>query len=239
MQDRDVYVIDGKGFEPPEPAPTIAKKKRRRPRAAADHPAGSTGWPRLAASCSMLVSGTGHLLHRRWKVGLLYLFIVGATLLFHYLLPNLWAGIRSWATRYDLAETDLLVGLLLIDLYLIMILLFGVFHAFRVGIASSPEGLDPSPHPLGAALASMLVPGWGQIVNGQIGKALAFLFVVYAMIFAAAAWLVLPGPIEQFIGVESHPLQALMVVSALATIGIVVWALSLYDAALIARYRRA
>jgi hypothetical protein len=238
MQDRDVYFIDGKGLELAEPAPASAKKKRRRSRPATEHPAHSTGWPRLAASCSMLLSGTGHLLHRRWRVGLLYLFIVVGTLSFHYFLPDLWAGIRSWATRYDLAETDLLVGLLLTDLYLIMILLLGVFHAFRVGIASSTDGLDPSPHPLGPALASMLVPGWGQIVNGQIGKALAFLFVVYALIFAVAAWLILPGPIEQLVRAETHPLQALMVVAALATIGIVVWALSLYDAALVARYRR-
>jgi hypothetical protein len=84
----------------------------------------------------------------------------------------------------------------------------------------------------------MLVPGWGQIVNGQILKALAFLFVVYGLIFAVAAWLVLPGPIEQLIRVDTHPLQALLVVFALATLGIVVWALSLYDAALVARYRR-
>lgn len=76
----------------------------------------------------------------------------------------------------------------------------------------------------------LLVPGWGQIINGEIKKAMAFLAVVYAGLFAMAAWLALPGPIERLVAGLVEPLPPIVVVFALATLGIVAWALSLDDA---------
>ena len=119
-----------------------------------------------------------------------------------------------------------------------MVLLFGVYSAYRLGQAYSGDDSDPSPYPLWPAVASMLVPGWGQVVNGQIRKAMVFLFVVYAGVFAVATWLILPGPIERLILGYSDPPQALFVGFALVAFGIVVWTLSLYDAILVAHYRR-
>ena len=243
MQGRNVYVINGE-------AARLAEDKNQATSgqeggARRDHGGPSAtfageggGWPRLAASLSIFVSGAGHLLHRRWRSAALYLMGFGSMLALHYVLYAAWADVVATAARFERDEVDLLFGLLLLDLFFVSMSLTSVYTAFVVGHARRGGGSAAAPNPVAPALASLLVPGWGQVVNGQILKAMAFLFVSYSVVLTLAAWVLLPGPIERLLDGLAVPLQPTVAASALAIIGSVAWALSLYDGVLVARYRR-
>jgi len=243
MNERNVYVIDGEAnrqlhdraiAEDDDKRATRKNGERTQPRAAGAH----GGWPRVGASCSMFISGSGHFLHRRWKTGAFYLLTVCVAAALHALASATWPRLLSIASRYDLGEADLLFGLLMVDVFVITVLLAGVHTAYALGRVCSGDEAKPTPHPLWAALASLLVPGWGQIVNGQVMKAMAFLFATYAGVLAMAAWLLLPDPIVRLLAAIGEPFQPAVVASALLALGLVVWTVSLYDAVLVARYRR-
>jgi hypothetical protein len=245
MRDREVYVIEEEDIKLPldgvlgVPQQKKGRERRRRKSTTTTKGFGTeTGRPRLAASFSLVMSGSGHFLHREWRLGLLYFLALGFTVAFHYFLHNAWGHLRTLVERIGLSEADLLIGVILVDLYLLLVLLSGVFSAFRIGRAYSAEDEDPSPNPLLPALASLLIPGWGQIVNGQIQKALVFLFVFFTELLAVGLWLCLRDPVERMVLGGGDPLQTLFVGFALATYGLVGWSLSLYDAVLVARYRR-
>lgn len=243
MSDRNVYVIDGQAARSPDDRVSESTERywsrvsgHEGPEASAAGAPG--GWPRLGATLSLFVNGSGHLLHRRWKVGAFYLLGFCSVPALHYLLHLFWPDLAAAAGRYELGEVDLLFGLLLVDLFFVAVLLGGVYSAYATGRAYSGDPSEPDPSPIGPALASLFVPGWGQIVSGQIVKAMVFLSVFYAGILVLLAWWAVPGPIERLVLGLDGPLRPAVVVAGLTTLGTVTWALSLYDAILVARHRR-
>jgi TM2 domain-containing membrane protein YozV len=105
----------------------------------------------------------------------------------------------------------------------------GVVHAHRLG---APSLLPRSPHPFLAGSASLLVPGWGQLLNGSPLRAALFLAALWT---GLPVWLsgsrpVAPLLADAGIGPPTPVGRgwgwiALMVVSA------VIWAIAVYDAA--------
>lgn len=245
MQNKDVYVISDEdvslSIDSVLGNHTKGKKGSagRKPKGAAGLPSfRGSGHPRLAATCSMWLSGTGHFLHREWKLGALYFLALSFTLSFHYFLHHGWSQIRSLVGRIGLGEADLFIGIVLIDLYLLLVLLSGINSAYRIGRAYGGEDEEPSPNPFLAATASVLIPGWGQIINGQIRKALFFLFFFFTVILGLGLFWSLNDPVNRLVLGGGDPLQTLLVGFSLAGYGMIVWTLSIYDAALVARFRR-
>jgi hypothetical protein len=91
-----------------------------------------------------------------------------------------------------------------------------------------------------AGLTSLVVPGWGQILNGQLGKGLVFLFVFVTQAYLLAFYLLTPlygivadlDPAKTLLRDLIQGGQVGLVVTAL------VWFVSIYDAVLVARYTR-
>jgi len=244
MEQGNVYVIDGeadrwRGEGKGEQRGRDGARSRNGTSRSSHAVAGAHGgWPRLAASLSMWVNGSGHFLHRRWKTGAFYLTIAVLAAGLHALLATSWPRIGALAGRYGAGEIDLLFALLMIDVFVIAALLAGVYSAYALGCACSSELTEPEPHPAWPALASVLVPGWGQIVNGQPVKAIAFLGGAYAGALGVAAWWAIPQPIGRALAGLPGPLQPVVVAAVLIALGLTVWALSLYDAVLVALYKR-
>lgn len=202
-----------------------------RRREADAHRTGRGGGPDagLAGSLSLFLPGSGHLVAREVTWGLFYLSAFG------FVATLAWAALRT-ADRLlptfellDIAPACLPIGLGLLLFAAAMLHLGAVTHAHaaRAG-ASAPR----VPHPLVAALASSIVPGWGQILAGHRVRAAVFLGGLWAV---AAAWLAVVPPGQRLLSTTGLILPAWLLdgwgPGAMLAAPIVLWALAIYDAA--------
>jgi TM2 domain-containing membrane protein YozV len=107
----------------------------------------------------------------------------------------------------------------------------GALHMASV-LSANPHVETRAPHPVVAGVASAIVPGWGQILNGSYKRACLF---VGSLWLISAIW-ILASPAVQA-NLESLrlfiPPEVLMICSPAVrfTAPAVIWALSIYDAA--------
>ena len=99
-------------------------------------------------------------------------------------------------------------------------------------LAANPQVETRTPHPAVAGVASAIVPGWGQILNGSYKRACLF---VASLWLIAAIW-ILASPVVQSSLASLRlfiPPEVLLFCSPAVrfTAPAVVWALSIYDAA--------
>jgi hypothetical protein len=204
----------------PLAAPTVQRTAVRRPGASPTRVSG-IDW---AAGLSVVVPGTAGLLRGRTSEGLFFLTGLG------FVASLGWACLN---TLDRLADTLVWLGLPPASAVWCLGLLFFfgmVLHVLNVA-ASGPGGSSAPPAPI-SGLASALVPGWGQALNGDLGRAVVFLcatWTVGASWLLASPWvtalladrnLVLPPMLEDF---SSLPARAAMTAA--------LWAVAVYDAA--------
>ena len=112
-------------------------------------------------------------------------------------------------------------------------------HAYR-GAEARGERFTGLHLPLVSGLASLLIPGWGQILNGQLRKGVVFLFAflmqgyVLALYLASPFYRIVAGmDTQQMLLAKATQLgMAILFLTALS------WILSTYDAVLVARHSR-
>lgn len=192
-----------------------------------------------AASLSLWVWGSGQWLNGdRDLAGLLFAWQLQIAAL-HYLVASMWGSIQRMAHVFFVSEWELLLYAAALDFWLIFLLLFNVSQAYRSAERSGGRfgGLR---RPWLSGLTSLLVPGWGQILNGQLRKGLFFLMAFVTQIWLLAFYLM--TPLYRVVS-EMDPNQALLrnviQVGKLVLGGAtVLWLLSVYDAFLVARYTR-
>src|SRR5262249_52030961 len=149
---------------------------------AASHTRMGTGRAAGAASMSLWIWGSGQWLNGdRDLAGLLFAWQLQIAAL-HYLVASLWGSIRRMAHVFFVSEWELLLYAAALDFWLIFLLLFNVSQAYRSAERSGGQfgGLKSA---WLSGLTSLLVPGWGQILNGQLRKGLFFL-----MAFVTQIW---------------------------------------------------
>jgi hypothetical protein len=117
-----------------------------------------------------------------------------------------------------------------------------VVHLGAVWQAASRDrvpGERPSPPPLLAGGASLLVPGWGQLLNGNRLRAVVFLGALWVI---GAAWLVASAPVTTMLAsvglVPAHEMRIFGAPMVRWTLPAVVWAVAVYDAFASATARR-
>jgi TM2 domain-containing membrane protein YozV len=240
----------GKGGASPRSAPIAfakparAEKKRDIEETVAERPAvarsgRAAGHPAAAGSLSLFVWGLGQLYNGDTRLAAL--FMVGEALVasFHYLVFKTWAYVKSYAHLFFVSEWELMLYVSSIDLCLIFFMIYNVAQAYRRAEerAGRFEGIH---QPAVSGVASLVVPGWGQMLNGQLGKASFFLFVfllqiylwvlfVHSPFYAVVADLDPQGLFQKKVRLAGMGILNLMALS---------WMLSVYDAFLVARYTR-
>ncbi len=208
---------------------TVASQSRR----------GGSGRAAGAASLSLWIWGSGQWLNGdRDLAGLLFAWQLQIAAI-HYLVVSLWGSIRRMAHVFFVTEWELLLYVAALDFWLIFLLLFNVSQAYRSAERGGGRfgGLRNA---WLSGLTSLLVPGWGQILNGQLRKGLFFLFAFVTQIWLLGFYLM--TPLYRVVS-ELDPNQALL--RNVIQVGKVVlggttilWLLSVYDAVLVARYTR-
>lgn len=200
---------------------------------------GGSGRAAGAASMSLWIWGSGQWLNGdRDLAGLLFAWQIQIAAI-HYLVASMWGSIRRMAHVFFVSEWELLLYAAALDFWLIFLLLFNVSQAYRSAERSRGRfgGLNNA---WLSGLTSLLVPGWGQILNGQLRKGLFFLLGFVTQIWLLGFYLM--TPLYRVVS-ELDPNQALLrnviQVGKIVLGGTaVLWLISVYDAVLVARYTR-
>jgi TM2 domain-containing membrane protein YozV len=195
--------------------------------------------PAAAGTLSLFVWGLGQLYNGDVRLAMLFLLgelLVGA---FHYLLIMTWDRLRTFAHLFFISEWEMLLYASSIDFCLIFFMIYNVWQAYRE--AEARGGCFSGLHsPLVAGAASLLIPGWGQMLNGQVGKAVVFLFSFLLQIYLLALYLMSPFyRLVADLDPEKLVLKKAIWVGMAALFATALsWLLSIYDAVLVARYTR-
>jgi hypothetical protein len=245
----EVFVIDGDTVMRAQPKSGAAKSGTG-PQTLAQEPGSQTlrdvaprgrGSARSAgaASLSLFVWGSGQWLNGDRDLAMLLVLSQGLIATLHYLIVATWSPIRRMAHVFFIEEWELLLGAAAIDFWLIFLLLFNVSQAYKS--AERQRGaFSGLKRPLLSGLASALVPGWGQILNGQLRKGLFFLLTFVTQVYLLAFYLMTPlyrivsdlDPNQVLLREIIQYGKVLLVATSL------LWMMSIYDAVLVARYTR-
>jgi hypothetical protein len=195
--------------------------------------------PAGAASLSLYVWGSGQWLNGDRDLAILLVLSQGLIAALHYFVVQTWSPIRRMAHVFFIEEWELLLGAAAIDFWLIFLLLFNVSQAFKSAERQRGKfrGLK---QPFLAGLASLIVPGWGQILNGQLRKGLFFLLAFVTQAYLLAFYLLTPlyGIVSDLDPNQLILREVIRYGKFLLVATTLLWLMSVYDAVLVARYTR-
>lgn len=194
----------------------------------------------LASSLSLFLCGAGQVANGQWRLGLLLFLTEVLVVAGHWCVLQAWPFFRDVAHIYAVSEEELFLGLAAGDFLLVFFLLYNIAQAYHQGEAGRGE-FQGIGMPSVSAMASLVLPGWGQLLNAQLGKGLFFLFCMLAEIYAVAL-LALTSFFHLFprLGLETlMQTRGEVVELSLFFFASMIWILSVYDAYLVGRYSSA
>jgi hypothetical protein len=229
----DLGEIDaGKGQPRPTPAavpPQQATRLRATPQSTVIDRGPRRSRSAWSVGFALFLPGAGHLLSAEFASGMAFLASIG------------FIGTLIWAivgTLDRLGPTLALVGLPAQGgLWALGLLYFAaaavhVINVFSAARDQSGSGRLRGPHPIVAGLASLLIPGWGQALNGNRKSAALFLSSCWIV---GAAWILVTPAVQELLAAEGLYLpRGLTVLSSPLvrwTVPALIWALAIYDAA--------
>jgi TM2 domain-containing membrane protein YozV len=188
--------------------------------------------PAVAFSLSLLVWGGGHIYIRQWQWGLMYfLFMVN-----FYLIPTVmllhWKPMTAGLMMLDVTPVQVMVPLGIFFMLGLTLWVINAVHAYVTVADAEPAPFQGVRHPLLPGLCSLLIPGWGQILNGQMIKGVCYLFVAMLGFFALAMLLVVPFLWPMLLSPMDRVLaeRVLLVAATLIPFVLLVWGIAVYDA---------
>ncbi|MGD8374951.1 MAG: hypothetical protein PVF68_02320 [Acidobacteriota bacterium] len=130
--------------------------------------------PWVAATSSLLLWGGGQWLNGQRALALLFLSLQGLAIALGYALAVTWGRLVDLGWVFEVDEPALAVGAFGLAAAVPLLWMTGVLQAYaRATRGPKPWRYDGPA--FGSALASALVPGCGQLMNGQLGKGATFL----------------------------------------------------------------
>lgn len=193
--------------------------------------------PALRGSLSLIAPGLGQLVRGEWARGLFYASGFG------FMAALIWALLETFDRLVP--TLDLLGYTPAVALWWLAAA-YALAAALHVGAVLGAAGPDAGGRwrsPVLPGLASAILPGWGQLLNGDRVRAGLFLSGVW---LAAAAWIVGSTTASSFLNGflpavspwEESLRRPFIVWTAQITAPLLLWAVSVYDAAASAAGRR-
>jgi hypothetical protein len=224
MNHDPVWVIDD-----PDDLPFVRKKKKP---PSAPPPLRPQKNPAAALSLSLLIWGAGQIYNRQGKLGFLFALLMANFYLGLGLIWIYWKSMITFLGAYDVAPSHFMMAVAI--LYLVG-LIFWFFNAQLAYYKANKMRTEPF-HGIGnrflPAICSLLVPGWGQFLNGQAKKGSFFLILAMTVFFAFPSLLVIPFFWPLLKTTMDRRIWETVLVSALFLIPLVllIWPLSAFDA---------
>jgi len=198
-----------------------------------------SSWPAvqaLASTLSLFVPGLGQAIQRDSLWSLLLASWAGLTIAGGWAILATQDRVAGLLGLFGLPAEATFWGLTLLLGILAFVHVVGVVHAHGPNL---PGTADRAPHPIVSSMASLVVPGWGQILNHQRGRAAVFLAGAW---LAAGCWLV--SLASRFPSVrEIAPALPPALASGVGPVALIVltsgiWSAAVYDAAASAAAKR-
>jgi hypothetical protein len=248
MSSDDVYFIDADpsasrksgGGQTPVPS-----KKNPFSRGGSDATmVGRAGWgaggsrPWIAASLSLLLCGAGQLFNRRLQLALLYFLTETLALSVNWLLWRIWKPMVDLLGLWDIRPIDLKLAVAAANYLFLLFVVGNALQAFR-----DAAGDEPAPGarvPILSGLASLLLPGWGQFLNGQPRKAALLLGMFATCLYAFALSYFVPDLWSLWDSSQQAIFDWALSNGGIAAllIALVVYLVAFYDGLLVARRQR-
>jgi hypothetical protein len=130
--------------------------------------------PSLAYSLSIIIWGCGQFYNRQWKLGILFLLFMINFYLFMSIVVIYWESIRSF---FEVIYVDCSGPLLIFGFVYLSGLIVWHLNAWQAhfkSLKSNARFHKDIKITLLPAVCSLLMPGWGQVLNGQTKKGLFF-----------------------------------------------------------------
>jgi len=188
--------------------------------------------PAVAFSLSMVCWGAGQFYNRQHKLGSLFVLLMVNFIAFITLSVVYWKDITYYLNRYYLTSSDVFFVVSVIYFFGILIWFANALQAYHRTQRKQKKqfpGVESTMYPM---LGSLCVPGWGQVLNGQVKKAYFYL------IFAVFQFMVIPLiPLTLISWSALEPsitsiILEIMFCGAVFSLPLlfVVWLISVYDA---------
>lgn len=228
-RDPDIYDLGEVGLEKPSPVIAAVRSEPRAVAARTESPPPGGVRPGLAGSLSLFVPGLGQMVEGEIAWGAFYLSwmaLCGACL---WAVLDTLDRLAPTLRLFHLPPEVLSLTLATLVFLTISLHLSAVVHA-QARAADWDSRF--AAHPLVAGLASLLLPGWGQVLAGHRYRAMLFLGGLWIL---GAAWLIVTPGGMRVLTVLGLPLPAAVRDGwgpvVLLSAPIVLWVLAVYDAA--------
>ena len=187
-------------------------------------------------SVSLFVPGLGQILHGDTMTGLLFLTATGFLVSLAWAVHDTLSGFSRTLSELGGPSAGSVWLLGAIHVAVVILHLANVAHV--QGLVASQRRLAPR-HPFVAGMASLLFPGWGQVLNGARVRSVVCLFFLW---LTATGWLLASAPaVDLLDSLRLHlpaQLEVLTTHGVMWTLPAVVWSLAVYDAVSSARAAR-
>jgi len=192
-----------------------------------------------ASTLSLFICGGGQLYNQQGKLGVLMLLTQIFAAAANWAIIQLWPSLVEMAGLFGVTEWRLVQGIAAADFLVIVLMAANVYQAYRQAEGES-GGYAGNDNPLLAGLASLVVPGWGQLANAQPGKAVVFFFSLLSGVYVAVLMKLSPFMRVLESVDATGALTSKVETAAVAILGaaLVMWILAVYDAFLVAGHRR-
>jgi len=212
--------------------PTIKSEKKDRTATETTEPTGPGKNPAVAATLSLLIWGMGQFYNRELKLGFLFILLMANFYGIPALVIVYWNFLTPYLETFHITRSDALMGTEAFWLTGLIFWVSNVLHAYYGADKNRTKPFEGINHPVLVTLCSFLIPGWGQLLNGQPKKAFFFL------IFAAAGFAAVTAPVSIFFiwpmlaTIDERIAVEWMVVAAAVIFPLVLlmWLVGLYDA---------
>jgi hypothetical protein len=193
---------------------------------------GSGKNPAVAFSLSLWVWGGGQFYNRQWQLGFFYLLAMVNFYLFPAVIMHDWTAIETGLATLDISASEIMAVLGIFCLTGLMVWIINAVQAYYGVLFDEAIPFEGVRNPLLPAACSLLIPGWGQFLNGQTKKGGCFLIAAMAGLFAVAVARAVPylWPTLNTEMDRRFAEGALIVAWLLVPPVLLVWCGSVYDA---------
>jgi TM2 domain-containing membrane protein YozV len=130
--------------------------------------------PSLAYSLSILIWGCGQFYNRQWRSGVLFLLFMIMFTVFMGVVVVYWQFITSSFESVYISHSEAFLILGFFYLLGLIVWHFNAWQAYFRSIKMNQKSTKNIKGTVLPAVCSLLMPGWGQLLNGQTKKGLFF-----------------------------------------------------------------